>query len=70
MAMTCIHGARECDGCMACQEPGHGSVLENCAQCGEPVSSGESRYQFPDGEIVHEDCAMDFIRANYHIQGE
>lgn len=69
MAMTCINGSRECCGCMACQGPRAGSVLGDCAKCGEPVLTMEDRYEFPDGEIVHEDCALEFIRDNYHIRG-
>lgn len=70
MAMVCVTGSRECDGCMACHEPRQNASLGDCAQCGEPVLSGDDRYKFPDGEIVHDDCVLDFIRANYYTRGE
>ena len=59
MSFPCVSLARECDGCMACRQPGE--VIACCAQCGEPIYEGEDFYEFPDGGAVHEDCGLDYI---------
>lgn len=69
MALTCIMGRGECDGCMDCQEPKTEDVIATCAQCSEPVHSYDDRYELPDGEIVHDDCALDYINR-YRVRGE
>lgn len=69
MAMICRTGARECDGCGHCMEPGPGDIVGICRQCHEPVLVSDGRYEFPDGEIVHDDCAIEFIRAHYYCPG-
>ena len=67
MSLPCINLARECDGCMACQTPGE--EIARCAECGEPIYAHEDRYVFPDGASVHDDCALDYIRAQYLVRG-
>lgn len=69
MAMTCIKGSGECNGCMRCQDPRPQDIAGTCPVCDEPVLTGEDRYIFPDGEIVHDDCAMEFIREHFFQAG-
>lgn len=60
MAMACIHGNRECDGCMMCQaEPKQIGV---CAECGDPIYDGECRYEIQD-ELIHGDCLYDWAET-------
>ena len=40
-----------------------------CAWCGEPVLYGEDRYEFPGGEIVHDDCMLEFVWNTYKVKG-
>ena len=56
MAMTCKNGARECGGCMACQneEP----VLYDFD--GDPIYEDETFYLI-EGEYVSADNIMDFV---------
>ena len=68
MAMICRTGARECDGCGRCMEP-VGKSIGACAKCGENVMPSDDRYEFPGGEIVHDDCVIEFIRAHYYCPG-
>lgn len=70
MAMVCVTGCRECDGCCDCQEPRQEDILGRCSVCGDPVLAYEDRYEFPDGEIVHDDCALEYIRKNFFRAGE
>lgn len=67
MAMICVSGCRECDGCMMCQS--QGATVTTCAECGEPIYEGEDYYNFPDDEAVHDDCVLDYIREHYLIRG-
>ena len=69
MAMTCINGSRECSGCQQCNELPRADVVGHCAQCGEEVYSWEGRYEFPGGEIVHDDCMLDFVRRDFYRAG-
>lgn len=48
--MTCVYGAKECDGCMACQEPK--MVLRS--DSGEPIYEGETYYEV-EGYILTPD---------------
>ena len=32
-----------------------------CAQCGEPVHDYDDYYEFEDGNLVHDDCVLDWI---------
>ena len=53
MAMVCIRGGSECDGCMDCQE----QQEYYCPICGEEVT--ETVYVSNDGEIVGcENCII------------
>lgn len=69
MAMVCISGAGECDGCMKCQGPSQEPVAGICGWCGEPVFTTEARYEFPDGNVTHDDCVLDFINKHYRKMG-
>lgn len=44
-------------------------IAGECALCGEPVYLAEDRYEFPDGEIVHDDCMIEFVRDHYFQHG-
>ena len=57
MAMYCVKGKGECDGCMACQVS---EELATCAECHEPIEYGEAHYNFGGGELIHEDCLHDW----------
>ena len=70
MAMVCVYGSGECDGCMRCQAERRENVIAVCPCCREEVRAYEDRYEFPDGDIVHEDCARDYIREHYYRKGE
>jgi len=48
MAMSCINGSRECDGCMACQE----EVNYKCPVCGEELGCLEDVFVDGSGEVV------------------
>lgn len=60
MAMVCIHGGKECDGCMDCRE--QREILGHCDYCGEPIYEGETHYMLEDGTMLHEDCDLDWLR--------
>lgn len=45
-------------------------IAGECALCGEPVYLAEDRYEFPDGEIVHDDCMIKFVRREFFKDGE
>lgn len=56
MAMTCRNGARECDGCMACQN--EAPLLYDYD--GAPIYEDEDCYLI-EGEYVSADNIMDFV---------
>ena len=70
MALACRNGSRECDGCGRCMEIKPQRVVAICKYCGEAILSGEPRYEFPDGEVVHDDCVIGYVRERYHRGGE
>ncbi len=41
MAMVCVTGGRECDGCMRCREQ---KVVEVCRGCGEDICDGDEYF--------------------------
>lgn len=57
MAMICVNGCRECDGCGACQKDP--APLGYCVTCGEAIVFGDDYYEI-DGELIHEDCLTDW----------
>lgn len=57
MAMTCVTGGRECDGCGNCQE-NHNSAVGICCDCGEPIVDG-IEYLNLDGRLYCELCLYD-----------
>jgi len=61
MAMTCISGARECTGCMACQEQ---EAICECAVCGEGIYDGDDILDLRDFNIgiLHQNCKDDCFR--------
>ena len=44
-------------------------IYETCAVCGEPIYWDEERYELCDGDVIHEDCLMDWAKK-YHSYGE
>ena len=70
MAMTCVYGSGECDGCMRCQTERKNSILGTCEFCGQPVHTYDDRYEFPDDVILHEDCGLDYIQTHYYCKGD
>jgi len=42
MAMVCVTGARECEGCQSCRpEP---KAVYSCTCCGDPLFAGDDYY--------------------------
>lgn len=67
MAMICVSGARECDGCQRCiKEP---EELGICSVCGEPITTDCDRYQFEGDEMIHDDCLLDWARKYFREAG-
>ena len=63
MSMTCINGAKECDGCMECQD----NKEYFCPKCGEEVF--DTVYVSDDGSIVGcEHCII--TKDPYEVMGE
>ena len=54
MAMICVHGTRECDGCMCCQEQ-----KTYCDYCGELIT--DYCYEI-NGRNVCQECLDDLFR--------
>ena len=50
MAMTCVNGSRECDGCMRCCE-GDDNEL-HCPVCGEVLNPDEQVFIDGDGFVI------------------
>ena len=57
MAMICVNGARECNGCMHCQDVVEGMAL--CEYCEEPIYENDDHYDI-DGIKIHWDCLRDW----------
>lgn len=62
MALTCISGMRECDGCGACSAKS--PVMVDYS--GDPIYSGDEFYEI-EGRIVHENNILDFIDEFRHV---
>lgn len=60
MALKCITGFKECDGCMNCQADMEYEAI--CEQCGCPIFFGDAYYELPGKIIIHEDCLKDFAK--------
>ena len=69
MAMICVRGSGECDGCMNCQKDHEDSILGICEFCGQPVHTYDAHYEFPDDVILHDDCVLDYVRKHYYRNG-
>lgn len=54
MAMTCVNGTKECNGCMACEEP-KDIIFAYCSRCNFPIFEGEDFMEF-DEYIFCEEC--------------
>ena len=65
MAMTCINGAAECDGCMKCQKDP--VIIGHCFNCGEELAEGDDHYDI-EGVLLHEDCLHDWAKQ-YLVRG-
>ena len=53
MALTCMGGGGECDGCGACMRPSS----YRCSCCGSPIKTGAPCFKFRD-RIVCIRCVM------------
>ena len=62
MAMICVSGGRECDGCMACKAS---NAVGICEGCGMRIYEFEDYYDI-NGELVHEECLLDWA-AQYVV---
>lgn len=56
MALTCISGGRECDGCQECQER---EVIETCIVCHEDIYCEDDYIDIEDG-FIHADCLAEW----------
>ena len=54
MALTCVSGAKECNGCMACE----GQPLKT-DYFGDPIYEGDGYYEI-DGDIIFEDNLCEY----------
>lgn len=61
MAMVCVKGCRECDGCGACEREPEGIGV--CEYCGETIYAYETHYDIY-GELVHEDCLREWAEEH------
>lgn len=52
MALICIHGTHECDGCGECRET---PVAFNCSICGGEIYVGENYFDIKELKVC-EDC--------------
>lgn len=60
MALLCVNGLKECDGCMKCRDE---KVYEAiCTQCRRPIFLGEARYELPRDIVIHTDCLDDWAK--------
>lgn len=57
MAMICVSGCRECDGCGMCDK--ESEVIGYCVVCDEAIYAGEEYYGF-DGDLVHDDHLIEW----------
>lgn len=60
MALGCVHGSRECNGCMRCQYVKRYKV-GNCEHCSDVIYKDDNYYDI-DGEMVHYDCLREWAR--------
>lgn len=66
MAMICVTGGSECDGCCRCHiEP---RTVAVCDVCHEPIYVGDDHYSIED-ETIHEDCLHDWAKQ-YFVRGD
>lgn len=56
--MTCVNGAKECDGCMMCQE----ARVVMKADDGTPIYEGDTYYDI-DGIIITEDGISEYRKT-------
>ena len=59
MAMSCIKGCRECDGCGRCFADAE--IVGKCVECCEDICAGEDYYNI-EGELVCDNCLHDWAR--------
>ena len=65
MALTCVSGGRECDGCQDCfPEP---PVIGTCEACRAEIHAGEDHYNI-EGDLLHDDCLLDWA-WKYRVVG-
>lgn len=66
MAMHCVYGGRECDGCMRCQPE---EKIYYCPICGGELGGGDDIILNNEGEIVGcENCIR--RKEAYEVLGE
>ena len=59
MAMICVNGCKECDGCMACQDCGdEPTTSDYCCECGCEIGHNEPRYKDRLNDLLCEECLL------------
>ena len=60
MAMICVNGCKECNGCMACYEEN----LEFCCECARDLPSDEC-YEDEQNLVLCKDCLLLLHKKEY-----
>ena len=50
-------------------DPPEDKVFGYCDHCGGEIYEGEEVYEI-DGNIIHEDCLLDYVRENLAVKKE
>ena len=46
----------------------HSPVLGSCDLCGETIYREQCHYEMPDGDVICEECVLDWV-AQYYVRG-
>ena len=68
MAMACIHGGKECNGCMACEGESKDVIFAYCSRCDFPIFEGQDYLEY--GEYIFcEECLTMARRTARGVRG-